>query len=193
MTKTLADVRANLPKRSQKVSGTDFLFIVNHSIKNDIMNDLYTGYTGEFRDTAEIVIQAGVYEYPIANLFEIESVRDSNKYKYLPLNFSGSTSDPDPRKKYKKRNRSVVFPRHLIDDGSIRVGETIYVDFITEIPEVSAETVNLPFSDFMQDLLFPVYVAGIAFYSFSDRKKLTDRDLAQNKYETAKLNVFSVF
>lgn len=193
MTKTLSEVRGSLPKRAQKVSGPDFLFIVNHSIKNDIQNDIYTAFTDEFRDTIEITILDGVYSYDIPDMFEVELVKDSSGIKFLPLNFSNSAIDTDVRKKYKQVGSAIQFQKNLIDSGSIAVGSIIYVDYVKVIPELEDETGDLPYSSSLQDKLFPVYVAGVAFYSFSDRKKLTDRDLAFNKYESAKLNVFSVF
>ena len=67
------------------------------------------------------------------------------------------------------------------------------IDYLKRIEDIASENDELPYEDHIQDLLFPVYTSGVAYFSFGRRKKITDQALAQRDYETAKLNVFSRF
>ena len=204
MSITVADVRGALPDRASRISASKLLYACNHQIRPDIRNDVYTTFEADFAETAEITIVAGQYQYALpADYFDIylpfnekSPVKDASNNP-LHKGYSGDTKDsnsPFGARVYNITSGYINFPKKSVDNGDFVVGEVLTLDYLKKIPDLTKEDESdeLPFGDRLQEIMFPIYVAGAAFFLFTDTKKLTDRQLQATNYATAKANVFSM-
>ena len=65
------------------------------------------------------------------------------------------------------------------------------LDYLKKITKLESEDEDLPFGERLQDIMLPVFVAGVQYFYFTDTKKIVDRQLQANNYATAKANAFS--
>lgn len=194
MAKTGTEVRSALRKRASKISSTDFLYIFNHLIKNDIKNDVYVAFSEEFKTGTTATIVAATYSYTIASdYYDVISVKDAGGNELRRLYEPDDEPSSNTSKLYWIVGNKIYFPKQQIDDGIYTGGDVITITYYKKIADITAEADNLPYEDFTQDELYPVYVAGMEFFYFGRRKKITDQALARNDYQSAKINAFSRF
>ena len=202
MSKKLEDVREILPKRASRITEAEMIFIANHRIRPDIKDDYYTTFEADAMATKEITILAATYSYNLpVDFFEpfVQKGRQSpvvdadgsplrkvytDIYRADNSGFGGRT--------YWINSGSINFPKYSIDNSIITVGEKIYLTYLKMIPDITAESNDLPFGDRLQELMFPIYVSGIPYFFFTGTKKLVDRQLQLSDYKTAKANTFSI-
>ncbi len=201
-TKTFDDVRSALSRRGSRMTPEQLLYYANYMVREDIKDDYYTTFEQDAAATHEITIVAGTYAYELPeNYFDV----------FVPRNMKNPVTDENNlelQKSYADNFRSqdfgfggrvysidsgfINFPKKSIDNGVIKEGEKIYLNYLKLIPDVESEEDELPFGERIQNKMLPLYVSGIQFFYFTDTKKVTDRALQLSNYRTAKANAFSI-
>ena len=202
MTKTFEQVRAVFSKRAVNMTDIQLLHYANNMVREDIKDDYYTTFEQDAAATQEITVVAGQYAYPLPDdFFDVFVPRNMKSPVTDENNLTIQKSYAD---QYREQNfgfggrvfwidsENINFPKESIDKAVIKEGEKIYLNYLKQIPEVEDESEELPFGSRLQDKLFPVYVAGIQYFFFTDGKKIVDRSLQLSNYNTSKANAFSI-
>jgi len=167
------DFLALTTERAQKMSLEQIVRYFNNQIRLDNKVNMRSKWEDILKSSTSFDVITGTNTFTLPDDFqELTKVTDANLVKY----FRGFGDT-----KVQVSNGEITFPEST--------SETYTIKYWKKFPVLSLSD-ELDLDDEIIDTMTPIWVHGLEFYYFSDRKKIIERDVASGNYVDAKTMIF---
>ena len=178
MAKKFSDLIADLPKRASKIDPDQALSIFGHELYHDLKEIITSRYPSWMMPTQEITIDTTTAtEYNLDDsIGQIFKVEDQNGDRVYRGNITSNDTDKDMIQVYGRKIRVNADCNHT----------KLIVHAYRRITELENQSSEIPYPEDIVEDFWKIWIKGIAYFYFRDRKKTTEVTFIFNEYDDLK-------
>ncbi len=171
---------AAFPKRASKIDPVQAISIFSHEVYHDLKAVIASNFPEWMEVFQEIEIVDGTLIYNLnEEIGEIYLVEDQDGRRVMRGNITSNDSDKQPVQIYGKKLTINAEATHT----------KLIVKAYRYIPEIASSSVDIPYPDDIVELFWKIWIKGIAYFYFRDRKKTVEVTFLFTEYEDMKKQV----